>query len=160
MMRSSATSHLHHVRYVKGGHENTTEHHWTGRCAIKSKIYIQIKVYYNSFCLYACLPVLYHIFKTIPSEWTWNFVVPRLCWKSKLVYLIFFADRQKFILSCVMQATLNKSLKANIVYCVQYLEKGAKVLKFVLTTWCRDIKHDHYTIDRDLHGINGHSPDV
>ena len=66
----------------------------------------------------------------------------------------FFADSQKFILSCVMQATWNKSVNENIVYCVQYLEKEAKVLKFVLT--CRDIKHDHYTIDRDLHGICGH----
>ena len=45
----------------------------------------------------------------------------------------FFADSQKIILSCVMQATWNKSSNANIVYCVQYLEKEAKVLKFVLT---------------------------
>ena len=43
----------------------------------------------------------------------------------------FFDDSQKFILSCVMQATWNKYLHANIVYCVQYLEKEAKVLKFV-----------------------------
>ena len=100
-------------------------------------------------------PVLYHIFKTIPNEWTWNFVVPRHCRKSKLVSWIFFADSQEFILSCVMQSSWNKSLNENIVYCVQYLEKEAKVLKFVLT--CRDIKPDHYTIDRDLHGICGHS---
>ena len=46
----------------------------------------------------------------------------------------FFADRQKFILSYVMQATWNKSLNANIVYCVQHVEKEAKLLKFVLTT--------------------------
>ena len=58
-----------------------------------------------------------------------------LCRKSKLGSWIFVADSQKFILSCVMQATWNKSLNANIVYCVQYLEKEAKVLKFVLTTW-------------------------
>ena len=36
---------------------------------------------------------------------------------------IFFADSEEFILSCEMQATWNKSLKASIVYCVQYLEK-------------------------------------
>ena len=42
-----------------------------------------------------------------------------------------------------------------------YLERWAKVLKFVVTTChCRDIKHDHYTIDRKLCGICGHSPDV
>ena len=59
---------------------------------------------------------------------------PRLCRKSKFVSRIFFfADSQKIILSCVMQATWNKSSNANIVYCVQYLEKEAKVLKFVTT---------------------------
>ena len=79
-------------------------------------------------------PVLYHILKTIPNEWTstWNFVVPRLCQKSKLVSWIFFADRQKFILSCVMQSTWNKSWNANIVYCVQYLEKRCQRFKICL----------------------------
>ena len=74
-------------------------------------------------------PVLYHIFKTIPNEWTWNCVVPRLCRTSKLVPWIFFADSQEFILSCVMQATWNKSLNAHIVFCVQYLEKRGKSFK-------------------------------
>ena len=90
-----------------------------------------------------------------------KFCCPQALSKTNIGLLdICFADSQKFISSCVMQATWNKPLNANIVYCVQYLEKEAKVLKFVLTTWCRDIKHDHYTIDRDLHGICGHSPDV
>ena len=38
----------------------------------------------------------------------------------------FLAGSKKIILSCVMQAAWNKSLNANIVYCVQYLEKEAK----------------------------------
>ena len=70
-----------------------------------------------------------------------------------------FADSQKFILSCVMQATWNKSLNANIVYCVQYLEKEAS-FKICIDDMMCDIKHDHYTIDRDLRGICDHSPDV
>ena len=41
----------------------------------------------------------------------------------------FFTDRQKFILSCVMQATWKKSLNANIVYCVQYHEKRGQSFK-------------------------------
>ena len=46
------------------------------------------------------------------------------------------------------------------LYIVRNVWKEAKVLKFVLRTCCRDIKHDHYTIDRDLRGICGHPPDV
>ena len=43
--------------------------------------------------------------------------------------LIFFADSQKLISSCVMQATWNKSLNPTIVYCVQYLEKRGQSFK-------------------------------
>ena len=50
------------------------------------------------------------------------------------------------------------SKSKHCISCVPYLEKEAKVLKFVLTA-C-DIKHDHYTIDINLYGISGHSPDV
>ena len=63
--------------------------------------------------------------------------LPQALSKIKICLLNIFlltSDSQEFILSCVMQATWNKSLNANIVYCVQYLEKEAKVLKFVLTT--------------------------
>ena len=39
----------------------------------------------------------------------------------------FFADSQEFMLPCVMQKTWNTSPNANIVYCVQFLKKEAKV---------------------------------
>ena len=45
------------------------------------------------------------------------------------------------------------------ILCAISGKQEAKVVKTVLTTWC-GIKHDHYTIDRDLYGICGHSPDV
>ena len=48
---------------------------------------------------------------------------PKALSKIKLVSWIFVADSQEFILSCVMLAAWNKSLNANTVYCVQYLEK-------------------------------------
>ena len=58
------------------------------------------------------------------------FFCPQALSKIKIGLLdIFFADSQKFILSCVMQATWNKSLNANIVHCVQYLEKRGQSFK-------------------------------
>ena len=55
-----------------------------------------------------------------------KFCCPQALSKIKIGLLDIFADSQELILSCVMQATWNKSLNANIIYCVQYLEKRPK----------------------------------
>ena len=59
-----------------------------------------------------------------------KFCCPQALSKIKIGHLGYFVvDSQEFIMSCVMQATWNKSLNANFVWYVQFLEKNEVIFK-------------------------------